>query len=112
MSIVFSCDERSYMADQSNTFLQATTPEHHMPLSWSFVSPKRTGRFRSGFMFLRFNMREEKMTPMVSMPSCYTGHKSLMDFPKDVTTSNRQHRLGICRVQRRLCFNPSYIPQW
>jgi hypothetical protein len=52
----------------------------------------------------------EKIAYMVPMPSCYTGHKSLMDFPRDVAGSNRQHRLGIRRVQRRICFNPSCIP--
>jgi hypothetical protein len=66
--------------------------------------------FEQGSCFLGSICERKKMTPMVSMPSCYAGHKSLMDFPKDVTTSNRQHRLGIHRVQRQLCFNPSYIP--
>jgi hypothetical protein len=66
-------------------------------------------------------VREEKIniTYMVPMPSCYTGHKSfflrkgnksLMDFPRDVASSNRQHRFGICRVQHRMCFNPSCMP--
>jgi hypothetical protein len=40
----------------------------------------------------------------------YTGHMSLMAFPRDMSSSNRHHRLGIHMVQRGIRFSPTSVP--